>query len=396
MEGCVTMIRPLFALLLAALSASAGWSGITVPGATGADGPLSVTVNTVIDLSLAPTAAWDAAPTSPGRGVYDPAKWAVVYKYSSVNVASGATLTFKNNLSYAPVVWLVNGDVTINGTVSLNGSLYGATTSEPGPGGFHGGPAGAGGLGPGGANAATTASASYGTKGAGGGSASGDPYGNPQLLPLVGGSGSSNRGSGGGGAILIAATGTITVNGAITANAQRGWYVGNDGSGGAIRLAADTIAGTGQLRALGNAYGGDGRIRLEPNTTAAPSLSVDPSPSAGRPATPVLLWPPDDAPSARIVSVGGELVPADARSQFGAAADVLPDTATATIPVIIATRKVATDSVVHLRIASLNGPPTTVTAIFQSGNMSAATWRADVVPTIGTSAMVVRVEAPDL
>ncbi len=299
------MMRYLLLALSVALPAGAGWSAISVPGANGSDGALNVTANTVLDLSLAPTAAWDANPPTPGRGVYDPEKWAVVYKYSSVNVASGTTLTFKNNLSFAPVVWLVNGDVTISGTVNLNGSLYGATTSEPGPGGFHGGPTGAGGLGPGGANVASTASASYGTKGTGGGAGAGDPYGNPQILPLMGGSGSSNRGSGGGGAILIAATGTITVNGAITANALRGWFSGSDGSGGAIRLVAETISGTGQLRALGNTYGGDGRIRLEPDTTAAPSLSIEPSPSAGRPAAPVLLWPPEEASSVRIVSVGG-------------------------------------------------------------------------------------------
>jgi len=387
------MVRLLLLSIALCLPAGTGWAALNVPGASGSDGPLNVTANTVIDLSLAPTGAWDAVPPTPGRGIYDPQKWAVIFKYSSVNVAANTTLTFKNNLSFAPVVWLVNGDVTINGTVSVNGSLYSATFSDPGPGGFHGGQAGMGGLGPGGANAATNAAGSYGTRGAGGGAVAGEPYGNPQLVPLMGGSGSSNRGSGGGGAILIAATGTITVNGAVTANAQRGWYTGNDGSGGAIRLVAGTVAGSGQLRALGTTWAGKGRIRIEPETTASPNLSVDPSPSAGRPADPVLLWPPEEASAVRIVSVGGENVPADIRSQFGAAADVLPDIASAVVPVIIETKNVPTDAVVNLRIAPFTGAPTIVRATLVGGNTVLATWKADISPVPGTTALVARVEA---
>jgi len=81
----------------------------------------------------------------------------------------------------------------------------------------------------------------------------------------------------GGGAILIAANGTITVNGRIEADGgYRGGYrlgtcssCGGGGSGGAIRLVAYTITGTGTLRALGGSgcfaegNGSDGGIRLE-------------------------------------------------------------------------------------------------------------------------------------
>ncbi len=56
-------------------------------------------------------------------------------------MASGATVTFKNHASCAPVVWLVNGNVTIVGTVSLDGQQNQppGTLAEPGPGGFRGG-----------------------------------------------------------------------------------------------------------------------------------------------------------------------------------------------------------------------------------------------------------------
>ena len=46
----------------------------------------------------------------------------------------------------------------------------------------------------------------------------------------------------GGGALLIAATGRITINGQVQANAAGG---GHTGSGGAIRLVADEVVGTG-------------------------------------------------------------------------------------------------------------------------------------------------------
>ena len=95
-------------------------ANINIPS-DGSDGNLIVTANTVIDLSEAVSGTWDANNTAnAGKGIYDPAKWAVVFKYRSVSVAAGATVTFKNHATRAPVVWLVQGDVTINGTVSLD------------------------------------------------------------------------------------------------------------------------------------------------------------------------------------------------------------------------------------------------------------------------------------
>ena len=94
-------------LLSTALSTRAA---ITVPGADGSDGVLNIIADTEIDLSQAVTGAWDLANgANAGKGVYDAAKWAVVFKYSSVTVAAGKTLTFKNHASRAPVVWLVSG-----------------------------------------------------------------------------------------------------------------------------------------------------------------------------------------------------------------------------------------------------------------------------------------------
>jgi hypothetical protein len=378
-------------LVLAALVATPAHAAITVPGANGSDGPLNITTTTAIDLSQAPTGVWDSNSPTPGKGIYDPEKWAVVFHYSSVNIAAGATVTFTSNASRAPVVWLVNGDVTILGAVSVSGNSF-----TPGPGGFRGAGNGGAGHGPGGG--VTTGfpnGASYATPAP---SATG-PYGNSAIVPLIGGSGSGAydndfQGGPGGGAILIAATGTITVQGAVTANG--GQLFGSvGGSGGAIRLVADGIVGGGTMSANpGNVVASAGRIRIEIRTTVDPGLSVNPLPSTGRPATPALLWPTAAAASVRIVSVGSEPWPSDPKGQFNAAADVLPDILSTSLPVIIETKNVPTSAVVNLRVVPPTGNATLLPATFQSGNADTALWKVMITPRSGNTALQVRVEVP--
>jgi hypothetical protein len=118
-----------------------GWcsvrqGAINIPGA---DGPLNITSNTIIDLSQAVTGNWnDNNSANAGKGINDATQWAVVFKYSSVTIATGATLTFSNHPSRTTVAWLVSGDATISGTVNLSGSNGGAAPgfAEPGLGGF--------------------------------------------------------------------------------------------------------------------------------------------------------------------------------------------------------------------------------------------------------------------
>jgi hypothetical protein len=120
----------------------------------------------------------------------------VVFKYDSVYVASGATVTLTNHPSGAPVVWLVNRGVKIQGLVNLAGTAGGASNASyaaGGPGGFRGGigkhcyGTGSAGFGPGGGQltAGLGGDGSYKNVGANGGPA----YGNDRILPLVGGSG---------------------------------------------------------------------------------------------------------------------------------------------------------------------------------------------------------------
>lgn len=263
-------------------------------GSTGADGAFSPTVNTELQL--------------PPSGIFN---------FTTVNVPTGVTVTFKKNTTNTPVVILASGDVTIAGSINLNGGT--ATNSGTsgdgnlgddgipgigGPGGYDGGRGGpvgtstnrAGdGLGPGGGIGGQRASNNCrggtnpgggggGGYGAAGGSgtggtsagAGGAVYGTSQLLPLVGGSGGGggggntgfggSGGGGGAGAVLIASSGTISVTGSIVATGGRAGGssgtshggTGGGGSGGAIRLMATTISGNGTLSATGGSAAGAG------------------------------------------------------------------------------------------------------------------------------------------
>ncbi|MCU0779915.1 MAG: hypothetical protein MUF04_02305 [Akkermansiaceae bacterium] len=392
-------------------------AAIVVPGADGSDGVLNITTNTEIDLSQAVTGTWDQNnAANAGKGVYDPAKWAIVFKYSSVNVASGATVTFKNHASRAPVVWLVNGNVTIAGTVSLDGQgwMYAPLLAEPGPGGFRGGN--------GYYSAYVGASAGFGIgagssagNGAGyGQQANGPSYGNPSLIPLVGGSGGggwynrANGGGGGGGAILIAATGTVSCSGTIRSNGGNsdgtnsyGWC--GAGSGGGIRVICDTVVGQGVINAIGgvgsNSPGSVGRIRIE-RIVNNNALQIVPDPSivpltAGSTA---LLWPPTGAPEVKIVSVGNVNAPADPRASFGSAgADVaLPQTSST--QAIIETKNVEQASVVKVRVTPRsNADATVITAALQSvvsTDPLVIRWTATLPVNTGYSALQVHVVRP--
>jgi len=265
-------------------------------GSTGADGAFNPLVDTQVVL--------------PPDGVLN---------YTDVNIPAGVTVTFQRNATNTPVTILASGNVTIAGSIVLNGGH--ATDSGaagdgnlgddglpglPAPGGFAGGrggtvanPRGGNGLGPGGGS---NADASYGGGGGGFGavgasalfrSGFGGPiYGAATLLPLIGGSGGAGGGGGsnfagaggggGGGAIMIAATGTVAINGAVLADGglggsssgAGGGYGGGGGSGGGIRIVATTIQGNGSISAIGgprgsgtaSRYGGSGavgRIRFE-------------------------------------------------------------------------------------------------------------------------------------
>ena len=147
-------MKSILAGLLLLGSLNPVFAQLTIPS-DGSDLAFNPAASIEVDLSQAiPGDALTFSNTggNQGKGIYDVARWVIVFKYASVNIPAGVTVTFKNHYSYAPVVWLVQGSVTIAGTVSVDGksgvtgpdSVY---PVESGPGGFRGaaaGPAGSG------------------------------------------------------------------------------------------------------------------------------------------------------------------------------------------------------------------------------------------------------------
>lgn len=237
-------------------------------GSDGSMGALTLTGNTTLDI--------------PPDGIFH---------FTTVTVPENLTLTFKKNPLNTPVYILATGDVTINGIINVSGS--GSNPNIPdggagGPGGFDGGKPGFGavppgnGQGPGGGKGGVPTVSDAASAGGGGfGSRAedwvntydGEIYGNPLLIALIGGSGGGGTtgqpgrgGGGGGGAILIASSTKIELSSKGKIYAQGGNNSNlNEGSGGAIRLVAPVVSGTGELNVecpYGN-YAGDGRIRVD-------------------------------------------------------------------------------------------------------------------------------------
>ena len=387
-------------ILLAAILGS--WvtanAQLTIPS-DGSDGAFAPTESVEIDLGLAFTATWDTA--GAGNGVYDPNQWAVVFKYASVNIPEGVTVTFKNHPTYAPVVWLVQGNVTIDGELNLDGRA-GVTDSngalipkDPGPGGFRGG---------------ATSPQGWGSGyGAGGGLRSNRGnylgiYGNPQVVPLIGGSGggaSTNvpySGSSGGGAILIAARETINLSGSISANGgssgQSGSAVGARGSGGAVRLIASAVEGVGTVTALNTSLGGEnpGRIRIE-STSLSNSIVTLPETIVVPPTVPPQIWPPANSPTARVASVDSVLAPLDPRAPLVAAADVAIQN-NDPVNILIETANFPIEGIVQLFVIPKFGDRSTRTASYVSGDITQAIWQVQTALPQGFVTLQARATQP--
>jgi hypothetical protein len=207
---------------------------------------------------------------------------------------------------------------------------------------------------------------------------------------------------------LIACGRDLQVAGTVRANGGAGftqvattWYSGG-GSGGGLRLIAETLTGNGNILAQGGGgkgVGGSGRIRIERVSgsgtqvvTPAPSLIVlDPG------ATP-LIWLPTDGPTARIVSIGGTNAPTDPRTTFGAEGADIQLIQTNTVRVVVETQFAEQTSQVIVRVTPLaNSNYSTYNATVQqvvSTNPPVILWRADVPVQLGHSAMQVRVVRP--
>ena len=228
-----------------------------------------------------------------------------IFRCTTIYVATNCTVKFVTNGLNTPVYLLSQSSIVINGVIDVSGSdgvTNGATPTIPGPGGFGGGAAGFSGIlsgngqGPGGGGHNNSLAGPPGYGGSFGSVAQNGPsiYGNLLLVPAIGGSGGAGMvtatlsagasGGAGGGAILLASSTSITNNGKIIASGGRGiWiysvgnYYSGGGSGGAVRIVAPIVAGSGSINVAGgtnttypgNYYGGNGRVRVDSTTTAS-------------------------------------------------------------------------------------------------------------------------------
>ena len=307
-------LLPLIALISAlgvTLSRGQGFNA----GSDGSYGPLNVTSNTTLAL--------------PADGIFH---------CTTISIAPGTTLRFTRNPLNTPVHLLATGNVTIGGVIDVSGSD--AVSSIPvggagGPGGFDGGKPGFGasvppgaGYGPGAGKGGVTdagstpanshGGAAYGSAGSSGGSTNrGAVYGSPLLIPLIGGSGGGGGtgspglgGGGGGGAILIASSTRIDIpgGGVIRANGAGPNAYYHCGSGGAIRLVAPVVAGTGRLEANGHSsYCGDGRIRVDSIDRTALQLSFNPAAVSTVGSTMFVF--PNPIPRLDVIEAAGTTIP---------------------------------------------------------------------------------------
>ncbi len=175
------------------------------------------------------------------------------YTFDSILIQTGGTLILKGNSTLNHGVTISSGSLVIEsgGLVSANGQGYlgaagpGKGTNGTGANNQAGG-AGYGGLG----------GSGYG--GYAGGTAYGDVY-NPAELGSGGGSVGSTAGGSGGGAIRLVISGTLQVDGILSANGNDGGHTSfngaGGGSGGSIWVTTLNFAGSGQVRADGGSGG---------------------------------------------------------------------------------------------------------------------------------------------
>ena len=337
-------------------------------GSNGSDGAFNPTTSTVINMADHPDG---------------------IYQYTSVNISNGVTVTFIPNANNTPVVWLVQSNIVVNGTVNVSGKdQSNGIGGFGGPGGYRGGNGGVTstpGQGPGGGPVGTGGgNASYASLGLTNSSVpfAGALYGNPFLIPLVGGSGGggtifSSGGSGGGGAILLAASGDIAVNGSILAG--YGYTCGGAGSGGAVRLIASRITGSSSARiSVGNnnggscnsAVGGSGRVRFD-TLDYNYGGGVDGVFTQGF--QPIIIPTPGQGAQLTITSVGGVPVSASPSGQLVTPDAVLSAQQNNPISVAVHCSNIPLNTQITVSVKPANGSAVSATGLNNSGTLSSST-----------------------
>ncbi len=347
-------------------------------GSNGSDGALNPAANLVINMADHPTG---------------------IYQYTSVNIPVGITVTFIPNASNKPVVWLLQGDCIIGGTINISGTPSSDGLGTPGgPGGYTGGNGGSApsaGGGPGGGLAGISgivyaSEASYGTLGStsygsGAGQAPGQVYGNTFILPLIGGSGGAGSlygpgGAGGGGAILIVTSGQIQLTGTINAGGGRGYYngyAGGCGSGGAVRLVATKIIGTGSIATNGSVTGsqnqassGSGRVRFD---TYQNNFGGSVTGVFTQGFQPIILPTAGQGIQLGIGSIAGAAVPANPAGVLANPDIIIPAQQNNPIPIVVNCTNIPLNTEITVVVHPANGADVQAVGINNAGTTAAST-----------------------
>lgn len=352
MKKCLTLV-----LLLLSLSLTVNAQTFS-SGSTGADGAL--------DLSNAPD----------NQPFYIQLPESGVLNYTTVNIPLNKRLIFKRNSRNTPVVILVQGDVSIGGEIDVsNGEIVTVNNQTyedfriPGPGGFYGGDFGRPGFGPGGGVVTDTDARN------------GRWVGALSLIPIVGGSGGAGNinsvtGAGGGGAIAIASSASISILFRGGINATSYCFTCSLGSGGSIRLVANTINMHGGLNATAGgavSSGNSGLIRLEAPIGAI-TFTGSSQPAAILSAINSTINP-SASPALTIASVGGYAVPSNAGARFDTVDLLLPNQLSDPINVVVRAANIPVGTQINVGFVSGSGQataaPGTLSGSFASSSATA-------------------------
>lgn len=344
-------------------------------GSNGSDGAFNPTTNTVINMADHPTG---------------------IYHYTSVNISNGVTVTFIPNANNTPVIWLVQSNCVINGTVDASGQQgQNDSSGQGGPGGYRGGSAGStatSGQGPGGGAGLVGEPAAFGTLPTGGGTYSSSIYGNQFLVPLIGGSGGGGLsycsqgggGGGGGGALLIAASQSIELNGGISSRGGYGGFYncgpygyGGGGSGGAVRFVAQKLRGSGNIDVNGgigpgccSIRAGQGRVRFD---TFENNFGGTLNGVFTQGFQPIIIPTAGQGVQLAITSVGGVPVSASPTGGIGTPDAVLSAQQSNPISIVVHCSNIPLNTQITVSVKPANGAAVSATGYNNTGTLSSST-----------------------
>jgi hypothetical protein len=346
-----------------------------------------------------------------------------IFNFTTINIAAGSLLKISEVKVHGPVYFLAQGDVNIKGVIDISGldspgltataaeqipAFAGSGGYSGGLGGIHGDPnhQALNGNGPGGGTAGD-----INTPFAAGGLFTTNRF----LVPLVGGSGGGGtndngqygaQGGAGGGALLIASSTKITLdssaggtvsngtynlgNGAIYAFGGNGTGRGCGGSGGAIRLVANTITDNYYNTISAVAGGGsacktppqNGLVRLETNSLALTGTTQNMT-NAITSLPFVLNLPTAPPPVITVASINGVAINANPFS--------FPDTtinSTTPVPVVINATNLPINATVVLYLLSDTSANQVIPVTLTGNNTTSTSTLQVTFPSGGTRGFV--------